>query len=215
MSKRRSTHGKRCLGCRINKILCFCDEIKKHETKTIVSIIMHHREKHLTSNTAKLATMTLTNATIHLRGLPEKPFTLSDLQITNEVMPLYLFPDDDAEYLDDDFFKKYPGPFQLIIPDGTWSQAKKVRRREPGLSEIKCVKLSENVKGEYKLRRGVREDGVCTFEAIAYALEVLESKELSEDLLRQFRIMNNRVAKSRSAYDNPPAEVTETLSQPN
>ena len=49
MSKRRSTQGKRCLGCRINKILCFCDQIKKHDTKTIVSIIMHHREKHLTS----------------------------------------------------------------------------------------------------------------------------------------------------------------------
>jgi len=54
------------------------------------------------------------------------------------------------------------------------------------------------VKGEYKLRSSVREDGVCTFEAVIHALEVLENKEVADDLLRQFRLLNDRVAKSRS-----------------
>lgn len=202
MSKRRSTHGKRCLRCRINHALCFCEHIVLHESLTRVSIIMHHREEHLTSNTAKLATMTLTNATIYPRGLPEDPFSLQKLHLEDQVLALYLFPDEDAEILDQTFLEKNPGPYHLIIPDGTWNQAKKVRRREPGLSEIKCVKLADSVKGEYKLRRGVRDDGVCTFEAIAYALEILENSELSIDLLRQFRLMNDRVAKSRSAFEN-------------
>ena len=202
MSKRRSTHGKRCMRCRINQVLCFCDQIVQHATQTKISIIMHHREEHLTSNTAKLALLTLNNATIYPRGLLEAPFSLNLLNLKPDVLPLYLFPDDDALELNDDFKINHPGPYHLIIPDGTWSQAMKVRRREPGLSEILCVKLSDKIKGEYKLRRGVREDGVCSFEAIAYALEILETKELSEDLLRQFRIMNNRVAKSRSAFDN-------------
>lgn len=202
MSKRRSTHGKRCIHCRINESLCFCDQIVKHDTLSRISIIMHHREEHLTSNTAKLATMTLNNATIYPRGLLEAPFSLSLLKLETDVLPLYLFPDADAMELNDEFKILHPGPYHLIIPDGTWSQTMKVRRREPGLSDIMCVKLSEDVKGEYKLRRGVREDGVCTFEAIAYALEVLENKEVSTDLLRQFRIMNNRVSKSRSAFEN-------------
>lgn len=202
MSKRRSTHNKRCPNCRINHSLCFCDQIIKHQTNTRVSIIMHHREEHLTSNTAKLALMTLSNATIYPRGLPEDPFSLDKLKLGPGVEALYLFPDEDAEVLDQSFLINNPGPYHLIIPDGTWSQAKKVRRREPGLSDLRCVKLSDDVKGEYKLRRGVREDGVCTFEAIAYALEILDSKEISTDLLRQFRIMNNRVAKSRSAFEN-------------
>ena len=202
MSKRRSTHGKRCDRCRINKALCFCDHILKHQTLTRISIIMHHREEHLTSNTAKLATMTLENSTIYPRGLPEAPFSLGLLNLEAGTLPLYLFPDDDAIELNDEFKIAHPGPYHLIIPDGTWGQAIKVRRREPGLSEILCVKLSDEIKGEYKLRRGVREDGVCTFEAIAHALQVLESEDLSNDLLRQFRIMNNRVAKSRSAFDN-------------
>jgi DTW domain-containing protein YfiP len=163
---------------------------------------MHHREEHLTSNTAKLATMTLSNAKIYPRGLPENPFSLDQLNLESGALPLYLFPDDDAEELNAEFLEKHPGPYHLIIPDGTWSQAKKVRRREPGLLDLKCVKLSDQVKGEYKLRRSVRDDGVCTFEAIAYALEILENREVSEDLLRQFRIMNNRVAKSRSAFEN-------------
>jgi DTW domain-containing protein YfiP len=163
---------------------------------------MHHREKHLTSNTAKLATLTLPNSGIYLRGLPEVPFALEDLKLSSEALPLYLFPDEDAIPISDEFLVMHPGPYHLIIPDGTWNQAKKVRRREPGLSDLLCVKLSDDVKGEYKLRKGVRDDGVCTFEAIAYAMEFLENKLVSEDLLRQFRIMNNRVAKSRSAYDN-------------
>lgn len=163
---------------------------------------MHHREEHLTSNTAKLATMTLSKAKIYPRGLPENPFSIDQLKLNSEVLPLYLFPSDDAAVLDDNFRTQFQGPYHLIVPDGTWSQTMKVRRREPGLSEIQCVKLSDEIKGEYKLRKGVREDGVCTFEAIAYALEVLENKELSQDLIRQFRLMNDRVAKSRSAFDN-------------
>lgn len=202
MSKRRSTHHKRCLHCRINKSLCFCDQIKKHDTQTKISIIMHHREEHLTSNTAKLALLTLNNATIYPRGLPLAPFSLEQLNLNSEVLPLYLFPDDDSLLLNEEFKVSHPGPYQLIIPDGTWSQAMKVRRREPGLNAILSVKLPLEIKGEYKLRKGVREDGVCTFEAIAYALEVLENKSLSEDLLRQFRLMNDRVAKSRSAFEN-------------
>jgi DTW domain-containing protein YfiP len=163
---------------------------------------MHHREEHLTSNTAKLATMTLNNACIYPRGLQDAPFSMELLKLVPDVLPLYLFPDEDAQELNDDFKMAHPGPYHLIVPDGTWSQTMKVRRREPGLSEILCVKLSDDIKGEYKLRRGVREDGVCTFEAIAYALEILENKEVADDLLRQFRIMNNRVAKSRSAFEN-------------
>jgi DTW domain-containing protein YfiP len=202
MSKRRSTHGKRCLVCRINHSLCFCDQILKHDTQTIISIIMHHREEHLTANTAKLATLTLNNATIYPRGLLQAPFLLSQLNLVPNILPLYLFPDEDSEELNEEFKTLHPGPYHLIVPDGTWSQTMKVRRREPGLSDILCVKLSDSIKGEYKLRRGIREDGVCTFEAIAYALEILENKNLSSDLLRQFRIMNNRVAKSRSAFEN-------------
>lgn len=202
MSKRRSTHGKRCPRCRINKSLCFCEQITLHETQTKISIIMHHREKHLTSNTAKLAALTLKNATIYLRGLPEAPFSLDHLNLDQKSVPLYLFPDDDAIELNEKFITSHPGPYHLIVPDGTWGQAVKVRRREPGLIDILCVKLSNQIKGEYKLRRGVRDDGVCTFEAISYALQILENQELTNDLLRQFRIMNNSVAKSREAFDN-------------
>jgi DTW domain-containing protein YfiP len=163
---------------------------------------MHHREKHLTSNTAKLAQLTLENAIIHERGLPEKPFLIEQLDISKNEKPIYLFPDTDAVALDREFISKNTGPFHLIVPDGTWNQAKKVRRRVSGLGEIQCVKLPDDITGEYQLRKGVRSDGVCTFEAIAYALKILEGEDLFEDLIRIFRIMNSRVAKSRSAFEN-------------
>ena len=101
--------------------MCFCDQIVEHETQTRVSVIMHHREKHLTSNTAKLATLTLKNAAIYMRGLPEDPFSLDKLNLEAGTLPLYLFPDEDALELNDEFLAKHPGPYHLIVPDGTWN----------------------------------------------------------------------------------------------
>ena len=220
MSQRRSTHGVRCTRCKINVKLCFCSELRKLPSKTKISFVMHHREEHLTSNTVNLALMTMENAEIHLRGLPDKPFKVSDLKVDEEkFIPLFLFPEDDAIELNPENLKQLNPknlPIQLIIPDGTWSQAKKVYRRDFVLlndtnHRIPAVKLPMGIEGKYLLRKSPRENGLSTFEACAWALEIIENnKELSKELLQMFSIMVERMVKTRRNFHGKETLLTNT-----
>jgi DTW domain-containing protein YfiP len=80
----------------------------------------------------------------------------------------------------------------LIVPDGTWRQAHKMRRRLPGLAAIPCVILPEAGRTEYRLRSEHHVGGLATLEAIARALRVLEGDAgvtTEGALLELFRIM--------------------------
>ncbi len=193
----------KCPKCRINLTLCFCDSIIERENQTTITVLRHHRETHLNTSTAIVANRILKNSKIVLRGLPEKHFEYSDLEISEDEIPYYLFPTDDAILLDDEFVKNHQGKkVHLIVPDGSWTQAKKVYRREKCLHHIKCVKLSSLKKSEYELRKSPREDGVCTFEAIAYAIGAIESKSIEQDMIKILKIMVDRFKRARYTYPN-------------
>ncbi len=165
---------------------------------------MHHRETHLTSNTANLALLVLNQCQIHLRGLPSKPFDVSDLNLNEGEMPLFLFPHEDAAILDNEFMAKYSTQkFHLIIPDGTWSQAVKTYRREPGLKDILCVKLPLGQPGRYRLRKTSDLNRLSTYEALARAVAILENDDqLLTNLDGHFDMMVERVIRGRTAFEN-------------
>lgn len=197
----------KCPKCRINLKLCFCDDMFEFENKTAITVLMHHRETHLNTSTAIVAERILKNSKIVLRGLPQKHFEYSDLGIAEDEVPYYLFPTDDALLLDESFVSNHNNLYpekkiHLIVPDGSWSQAKKVYRREKCLHHIKCVKLSTLKKSEYELRKSPREDGVCTFEAIAYALGAIESIQLENRMIEVLKIMVDRFKRARYTYPN-------------
>ena len=204
MSKRRASKGKRCPQCKIHNTLCFCQKLTQVETKTRVSIIMHHRETHLTSNTANLACLALPNCKISLRGLPDKPFSIDSIELSCDEMPLYLFPHEDALELTPEFFEQNKDKkFHLIVPDGTWSQAVKFYRREDGLKGIQCVKLQTGAPGRYRLRKTSDENRLSTYEALARALGVLENDEsVLVELDRMFDVMVDSVIRGRTAFEN-------------
>lgn len=201
MNKRRSSAHKRCPNCRINENSCFCNEIKQLVTQTKVSIIMHHREKHLTSNTANLARLVLPECKIIMRGLQGKTFDISECEI-GEATPLYLFPHEGAIELTPEYLATLKKPIHLIVPDGTWSQAVKTYRREPSLAHVQCVKLPPGDPGQYKLRKSSnRENSVSTYEAIARALAVLEYPEIEAEMQRVFDIFVDRTIRGRKGFE--------------
>lgn len=204
MSKRRSTANKRCLRCKIHKKLCFCESIFEIKTKTPVSIIMHHREIYLTSNTANLASLVLPNCHIFLRGLLEKPFHIDSLNLTDEETPLYLFPHENARLLSLDFMQENAGKkFHLIVPDGSWTQAIKCYRRENFSTKMLCVKLPEEKPGEYRLRKSSSTNRLSTYEAIARALGILEKNPaLTTEMDTIFQAMVKNVILGRTAFRN-------------
>ncbi len=187
MSIRDSIIKPRCKSCFVHKEDCFCKKISSLSLATKVSIIIYKKEMTLPSNTAHLALKSLSNTQYFERG--HKDTQIEESFIDHEsYQPLFLYPSDDAKELTPKFLESFNKPINLIVPDGTWRQAKKVYRREKLLDSIPQVKLSLSEKTKYLLRRQKSEFGLCTFEAIAYALRVIEGKAVSDDLMKNFDI---------------------------
>jgi len=186
MTKRRSPPENRCPHCRINNRYCFCRYFFKYQNKHQILIIRHFRERHLPTSTAWPFPKLLTNAHILDRGI-ERELPLQNY-LNSEYDPYVLFPDDAAIELNADFLAARKKPIQLIVPDGTWSQARKIKKREPLLKNLPSLKLSK-LEGKYFLKHSPVLGGVSTFEAIAHAQKMLEGEALSAALLAFFGMM--------------------------
>jgi DTW domain-containing protein YfiP len=151
----------------------------------------------LTSNTGKIANLVLTNSSHTIRGLKDEPID-EDYTLNGTYTPYYLYPSPDATVLDENFLKAQTKPINLIVPDATWRQTKKFHKREPALKGIPHLKLSGQYESIYELRKQKFSEGVCTIEAIAYALIGLNEKSSGEELLRILKVMNDKVMETRT-----------------
>jgi DTW domain-containing protein YfiP len=72
----------------------------------------------------------------------------------------------------------------LIVPDGTWSQARRIEHRCFARHALPRVSLSAEWPSVYELRRA--RGGVCTLEAIAIAIGLLSDVSVGSALLDRF-----------------------------
>jgi DTW domain-containing protein YfiP len=183
----------------INNCLCLeAQECKKNisHIETSIHIIMHHRERFLTTNTARLAKLCLPKCEIYLRGMIQQPVPLEAI-LNSAKSPLLLYPSEKAEILTPEYLNKISGPITLIVPDGSWRQASKVAKRENLLEKVPHVKVFKGSESQYRLRREPKFSGLATFEAISLALGAIEGKEIQQKLDSIFHKMVERTLKSR------------------
>jgi DTW domain-containing protein YfiP len=180
--------------------LCVCALIPAPPlaTRTRVVLIVHRDEARKPTNTGLLALRCLANGEVVVRGRPDEPEpAITTAPGTRAVV---LFPSDDAVQLD-----RIEGPITLFVPDGTWRQAAKVRRRVPSLRDVPCATLPPGEPSRYRLRAEPVAGGLATFEAIARALAVLEGPAIRAQLEPVFDAMVERTLWSRGAL--PTAAV--------
>jgi len=197
MSKRRETIKDRCPRCAINMSMCFCDVIRPIHTKTKISVILHLKEYYLTSNTGRIANLCLENSDYYIRGKINQPIE-AEYSEDGTYEPFYLYPSEEAEILNEDFLKNRRKPIHLIVPDATWRQVKKFHKREPTLANIPHLKLPSFGGSIYELRKQKNAEGLCTIEAIAQAIGIIESENAKDHLLEVLKTMNDRVMAARA-----------------
>src|SRR5262249_48653691 len=155
-----------CVRCRMFPEDCFCTALPRIVTRTRVLLVIHFAEDRKTTNTGRLAAHCLVNSEVVVRGrrtdVPDR------LPIASDSRPILLYPSDDAVLLSD--LAPTLGEVTLIVPDGNWRQASKVRNRVPGMREVTCAKLPPSAPSRYRLRSGANQQGLATIEAIARAL---------------------------------------------
>ncbi len=206
MSRRANAH-LRCSRCRMHGSLCVCALIHRIATRTRLVLVIHRIEARKPSNTGRLAVECLPNSEVWVRGHADAPS--APLEIDAGSDPVFLFPHEGAGSLAD--LARSPRPVTLIVPDGTWRQASKVRQRVPGLRDVPCVSLPPDVRSVYRLRAEAHDHGLATIEAIARAMGILEGVHVRRALEHVFRAMVERTLWSRGeiATENVTGGVPE------
>jgi DTW domain-containing protein YfiP len=168
--------------------LCICALEPRILTRTRIVVVVHHEEADKPTNTGQLAARCLSSARVVVTGERDHPITSSPL---HDARPLSEVAHHDGAVR------------TLVVPDGTWRQARKMRARVPGLASLPCVTLPDSdVPTTYRLREERREGGLATLEAIARALAFLEGErgvEVERALLDVFRVMVDRTLWLRGA----------------
>ncbi len=142
---------------------------------------MHETEQWRTSNTGYLAMLMLPNSVLRIHGERGTMLDVHDwLEPTHR--SFVLFPDSQARVLDPPLAEEDDRPIRLIVPDGTWRQARRMVRRVAGLAKVPRVTLPEGLVSRYRLRKRQSTGGMCTFEAISEALCLLEGAHLNAPL---------------------------------
>lgn len=182
--------------------LCICSELVRLHIETHVVCVLSRVEQWKTTNTGHLASLVLDNCELRVRGHDTEPLRTDDLASPSR-RTFVVFPTDDARVLDSALVEEDPRPIQLVFPDATWQQARRIMKRVPALQAAPKIVLSAAHASKYKLRKHAREGGLCTYEAILEALTVIEGEHLRAPMERVFRLFVDRTLWSRGEL---PAE---------
>jgi DTW domain-containing protein YfiP len=137
------------------------------------------------SNTGLLALRALVNSEMRIRGETKDTLDLSDL-VTSRYRTFLFYPSDNAVELDKELVAQGPRPIQLIVPDGTWRQARKVHYRHPELKNVQRVKISTPHSSILQLRAQHKPERMATLQAIAQGLGVIEGDLVEAQLIKLY-----------------------------
>ena len=186
----------RCPGCEIRKPLCFCSLIPQIALETRVILLMHTSEEVLTTNTARLAAKALTNSEVRIHGRRDERISFDGLGQPGRTS-LLLYPSPIAAELTPEYVSQFGNPINLIVPDANWRQTTKFVRHEPSLKGIRHVKLTQGEPSMYRLRTQRNVQHLCTLEAIARAIGILESTAAQKSLETLLQVLVERTLWSR------------------
>ena len=155
-----------------------CREITPIRTRTRVVILRHPDEQFRASNTGRIAAMALEGAEL----VDRLPAALASMPGT-----WLAWPDGPPAHV-----PPVPAPERLVFLDGTWHQARRMRRRLPPLRDLPVLALPIASVPAARLRESPGRGRVSTIEAIAAALRLVEGEAPAAELERLFAIMVGR-----------------------
>jgi DTW domain-containing protein len=176
-----------CWRCRRPTRVCYCAALPRIPTATRVLILQHPRERDMPIGTARMASLCLPNSVLQVGIRWDDNPALQAAVADSHRQTILLYPGNGAI----DIVARPPaGPVNLVIVDGTWSQAKTVVRDSPILQRLPRYAFVPPAPSVYRIRREPFPNYVSTIEALMYALGALEQ---NPDLPAMIRPLNAMV----------------------
>lgn len=189
-----------CPRCERRRELCVCDRTAELATGRRVLILQHPREQDVDLGSARLAAMSLAAAKLRV-GLSWGSLAQALGEDADPGRWALVFPAADEQatspfaVVDRKGEPLRRGKIQgIVVLDGSWSQAKTLRWRNPWLSKLNRITLRPAEPSIYgSLRPEPRREYVSTLEAIGAALTGLgEDPAVEAQLRRLFRTLVQR-----------------------
>lgn len=194
-----------CERCRRPVSVCYCAAVSPLPTRTRVVILQHPRERDMPIGTARMATLCLPNAELHVGIDWGEHQALARVLADPARTPILLYPGPGARDL---LREPPPPPVTLVVVDGTWSQAHTIVRDNPVLHALPRYAFAAPAPSQYRIRREPNAEVVSTIEALMYALGALEGEpERFRALLDPFHAMIDAQLARHAAEPNPRVRV--------
>jgi DTW domain-containing protein YfiP len=165
----------RCIRCRQRH--CVCSYIVPVETRTRFVVVRHFSERRRVSNTAHYAAMAMPNCRVLDYADPHARF--DETLLPNGEGTCLLYPDEGG-------VRSSEPPSTVIVLDGSWSQARRMRQRIGALRGLPVLRLAPPVVARARLRRPLLPEGMSTLEAIARVVAMLEGEARAAPLDRLY-----------------------------
>ena len=175
------SHLMKCPNCAFAPEFCICSAITPISCQPKITIFRHYKESYRLSNSARLIKLCIEDTDIFDYGFRDR--RLPDIDLEGAVL---LFPpiEDSAVYS-----SELP-PKRIIIVDGTWRQAHKIRKRTKGLKALPHLAIQSTMDLP-KIRKPYFAGGMSTIEACLEALALYNESESIAQLQEYYTLWLN------------------------
>lgn len=171
-----------CEVCLLPLAACWCDQVRKVVARVSVVVLRHASERALASNSARVVARVLPDARVLDHGAPEGP-----LVFRPEPGDALLWPLEGGRPAIPTEVRR------VVVPDGTWRQARRMVHRIEGLASLPRLVVAPADPGLLRPRTPPTAEGMATAEALAAALRVLGEAEAAAALDEGFALLAERI----------------------
>ncbi|XP_031625638.1 DTW domain-containing protein 2 [Contarinia nasturtii] len=202
-----------CEYCRRPEVVCWCSSVPSPPlcSRSRIVILQHPAEQKRCLRTAPMLSLGLESGKcLVFRGkrFPQQRHVEGDVSLDSIMTAkntLLLYPSKNSIPMEE--LDASDGPFNLILLDGTWPQAKGIYATSPLLQKMRQVRLVMTRISTYVIRTQPMEGCLSTLETAAEALSILENDDrFREELIRplqtlcEFQIANGAVEHQSKEY---------------
>jgi len=179
--------------------LCICATIPNIVSRARFVFVVHPAERWKTTNTGRIAARGIEGSRLSFfvgRGREfDPPTDLGDAAILFPPRDDEPAPVDAGEWVDRvEARGRRP---TIVIPDGTWSQCRKIVGRHDALRGLPRLRLPDRATPRGGLRLECLAAGMSTIDAVAWLIEEIDGPEAGAAMARLHRTMLERTMASR------------------
>jgi len=183
-----------CLDCGRPTVVCWCSALPEVPvmTESRIVILQHPAEEKRCLRTVPMLQRGLAiNKCLIFKGKKFPEYKYKELfEILYSPNSVLLYPSKDS--IDLNRFPKVSEvkvPYNIVLIDGTWPQAKGIFNNTHALHTIKQAKLVHTQTSRYVIRTQPTDGCLSTLETAVEALSILENKDYQELLLRPLKAL--------------------------